>query len=503
MADKDISEDDNEKELLESIDRFVDFYIEAFKEIHAAVLKKIENPHQYIPNHHDYPWMSMGDSGFPLFFETGFYDKDGRKNYVQTLRGGGGLLDMHMLDRKNEKYPEVDKLIDFLRGNDLGKRFKSEHSDTVSEYEIEAMILSTVESYFQRFGTGPLDEILRGRAIKKMISGSILDRLELRIIIPITLTHFDVDHYRLTDATYITRIPKGIQLSRARMDMRGSGAVKTVVGAATHAFVAIDWSIETKNRAEVRASLNNPSKNVMDEADLFFAALRGATGAKTGYAQIVMMLTTGVVDVFCDLPTTYGATYRRYPAEFDEYGWAYGGQSRVTVEQMADVKRLYNLILARPEDRVRIALKRLNTCMSRDDAADAVLDATIALEVLLGDKENMAISYKIRMRAGALAAFRGDRISTEVASAVKRIYDVRSEIVHGVTATKKRKTVVPEEEKHIAERDAAIDMLRYIIDILLENPRFLDPSKIDQELMLGDAPTQQEPDLFEDQGGVE
>ena len=131
---------------------------------------------------------------------------------------------------------------------------------------------------------------------------------------------------------------------------------------------------------------------------------------------------------------------------------------------------------------------RLNTCMSRDDAVDAVLDATIALEVLLGDKENMAIAYKIRMRAGALAAFRGDRLSTEVAAAVNKIYATRSKIVHGLTTSKSKKRVVPEEDRYVIERDAAVDILRYIIEILLENPRFLEPGKIDQELLLGVAP---------------
>ena len=429
----------------------------------------------------------MSDSGFPLFFETGFYDKNGPKYYTQTLRGTG-IISMLMLDRDNNKFPECDKLYEFLQGDALGQGFKSDHDDEVSRYEVEALISSTVESYFQRFGTGPLDEEKRRDAMKKMLWGSILGSFQLRIVIPITLTHFDVDHYRLTESSYIARIPKGIQLSRARMDMRGSGAVKNVVGAATHAFISTDWSIEVNSRHKVRQSLNNPAKNVLDEADLFFAALRGATGAKTGYAQVIMMPTDGVVDVFCDLPTTYGATYRRYPAEFDEYGWAYGGQSRVTAEQMADVKRLYTLILARPEERVRIALMRLNTCMSRDDAVDAVLDATIALEVLLGDKENMAIAYKIRMRAGALAAFRGDRLSTEVAAAVNKIYATRSKIVHGLTTSKSKKRVVPEEDRYVIERDAAVDILRYIIEILLENPRFLEPGKIDQELLLGIAP---------------
>ncbi len=484
MAETELADGDENSGKLEVVQRFIDLFEEAFDELHAAVLEKLRNPNQYLSNHYDYPQMMRGDAGFPTFTETGTFDKAGRKNYVQTVRGYG-LLSVLMIGKDEKQLPSIIRLTEFLQSNDLGKKFISHHSDKVSEFSVHVMVSSTVESYFQRFGTGPLDNQLRWRAMAKMLFGCLTNQVFLKLIVPIALTHFDVDHYRLTDTTYITRIPKGIQLSRARMDLRGSGAVKHVVGAATHAFISTAWSVEVTTRDQLRHSLNDPSRNVLDEADLFFAALRGATGAKTGYAQIAFLPTNAVVDVYCDLPTIYGATYRRYPSEFDQYGWVYGGQSRITKEQMDDVKRLYNLILERPEDRVRLALKRLNTCMSRDDAMDAILDATIALEILLGDTKGEAIAYKIRMRAGALAAHQGDRKATEVLAAVKKLYETRSKIVHGSTFMKKAKQVVPDEERFILERNAAIEVLRYILRCLLEHPRFLQPERIDEELLLG------------------
>ena len=52
----------------------------------------------------------------------------------------------------------------------------------------------------------------------------------------------------------------------------------------------------------------------------------------------------------------------------------------------------------------------------------------------------------------------------------------------------------------LRERDAAAAMLRYVVDILLEHPRYLDPPKIDRELLFGMAPPPDhgtdEPDLF-------
>ncbi|MBY5803447.1 HEPN domain-containing protein [Rhizobium ruizarguesonis] len=162
---------------------------------------------------------------------------------------------------------------------------------------------------------------------------------------------------------------------------------------------------------------------------------------------------------------------------------------------MEDVRRLYNLILGRREERVAIALKRLNSCMTRDDAVDAILDATIGLEVLLGDQENQALSYKLRLRAGALARLSGTRKPADVVASVKKIYEVRSAIVHGLKTKKPKKRLLePEAGPFAAERAAAADMLRFAIDLLLEHPVYLDPLKIDADLLI-------EPAVPEGQGG--
>ncbi|MGO4117810.1 hypothetical protein ELH53_07150 [Rhizobium ruizarguesonis] len=133
--------------------------------------------------------------------------------------------------------------------------------------------------------------------------------------------------------------------------------------------------------------------------------------------------------------------------------------------------------------------------MTRDDAVDAILDATIGLEVLLGDQENQALSYKLRLRAGALARLSGTRKPADVVASVKKIYEVRSAIVHGLKTKKPKKRLLePEAEPFAAERAAAADMLRFAIDLLLEHPVYLDPLKIDADLLI-------EPAVPEGQGG--
>ena len=66
------------------------------------------------------------------------------------------------------------------------------------------------------------------------------------------------------------------------------------------------------------------------------------------------------------------------------------------------------LIASSESEAIRLAINRLNGCLTRTDPADAILDATIGLELLLGDDQNQSLSYKLRLRAAALAILHGD-----------------------------------------------------------------------------------------------
>ncbi|MGO6880679.1 hypothetical protein ACCS44_17550 [Rhizobium ruizarguesonis] len=464
----------------------------AFDELHAAVLEKIRNPGQYFSPHNDYPTLSLMDSGFPIFHEHGFYNDKTPRNYVGIFRPTS-LLGAFMHVRTEKEFPAGAKLISLLKENEFGKRF--ELDSPFSGHDVDEMIATAVERYLHVYGAGPLISDNRRKVLHRMLMGVIRDEYPVTVMVPIALTHFAADRFRLSRNAYVARISRGLQLARSRIDRRGSGAVAGVVSAATHAYVSTDWSMPASTIRGVRDGLNDPSQNVLEEIDVFFAALRAATGAITGYAQVCMVPRQWSVGYFVDLPPVFGATYRRYPNSFDNYGWAGSGQSVVTARELEDVRRLYNLILGRREERVAIALKRLNSCMTRDDAVDAILDATIGLEVLLSDQENQALSYKLRLRAGALARLSGTRKPSDVVASVKKIYEARSAIVHGLKTKKtKKRLLAPEAEPYVAERATAADMLRFIIDILLEHPVYLDPLKIDADLLI-------EPALPEGQGG--
>ncbi|MEZ4573093.1 MAG: hypothetical protein R2849_22795 [Thermomicrobiales bacterium] len=101
----------------------------------------------------------------------------------------------------------------------------------------------------------------------------------------------------------------------------------------------------------------------------------------------------------------------------------------------------------------------------------------------MSDREHGNLSYKLRMRAGALSQLAAHPVKDpgEVARDVRDIYNERSAIVHGsggVSGT------VSFAGRHSSLK-LAIDYLRSIIWLIVTNSRFADPTNIDKELLLG------------------
>lgn len=212
---------------------YIDKFETAFDELHQAVVRYSKTPGQYISPHHDYPIMSILDSGFPSFHEAGFYRDSAPRDYVSILRPRGlvGLLSGY--ERPKVGFPKGAELAEYLRTHDIGKRLNLKghvYEGKASDGPVDRLVGDAVERYLQLHG---LDETIepqrRTEVIMPILWGTVTHNLSLRLVAPITMTHFDVDHFPLSESTYITRIPKKLQLARARMSTRGTGAVQMVV----------------------------------------------------------------------------------------------------------------------------------------------------------------------------------------------------------------------------------------------------------------------------------
>lgn len=475
----------------EQFKRYLELFSEAFDELHEAVIKQINLPSQYVPPHHNYPVMSMTDASFPIFHDTGFYRDSGPKDYVGTLRPRTlvGLLGGYA--RPQHGFPMGTKLASFLREHEIGKRLNLDERPLPelppSDHNVDHLVGDAVERYMHQYGVdAPVDAKRRDAVIRPLALGTVYRKLDVSFVVPIVLTRFQVKYFRLTETSYIVRMPKKFQLARARTKRWGSGAVGHVAGAATHAFVSNGWSLDEAGGVDdVRTSLGQASPNMQEAADAFFGALRVATGISTGYAQLLWVPRHWALDYFCDLTPVYGVTVRRYPSEYDDYGWSRATEI-VTTTQLDEVRRVYQAVTASESEAIRLAINRLNGCLTRTDPADAILDATIGLELLLGDDQNQSLSYKLRLRAAALAILHGDPANPpkEVAAKVKRLYEARSVIVHGRSKKRSKKAAERTDTSHANERLVATDLLRFVLNVLLANPQYLDPAKIDDGLLL-------------------
>lgn len=480
------------KEGRQELLRYLELFAYAFDELHDAVKEHASKPGQHIRPHHDYPIMSWLDSGFPSFRELGFYNDKSPRDYVGMVRPRGllGLITGGYTSQST--FPKGAELASFLRTHKIGSRLGlGAHKNLFSDRPIERLVAEAVDRYMHLYGLNATIEAQRRDAvIRRLVFGTVSRPLNLRLVVPITMTHFEVDHFQLTETTYIARIPKKLQLARARMTTLGSGAVQMVVGAATHALVSNGWHVDADEIGEVQRALNQSSSNALDAVDSFFGALRIATGISTGYAQLLWVPRRWALDYFCDLTPVYGTTLRRYPGEYDNYGWT-GSGAAVSAKDLTEIRRVYLAVVSSQSEAIRLALARLNGCLTRSDPVDAILDGTIGLELLLGDDQSHSLSYKLRLRAAALTLLQAHPVypAAEVASKVKRLYEVRSKIVHGLRKKRSQKASEPTDTSNANERLLASDLLRFVLNALLTNPSYQDnPAKIDEGLLLrGDS----------------
>ncbi|MGO9006774.1 MAG: hypothetical protein ACLQIQ_06240 [Beijerinckiaceae bacterium] len=79
---------------------------------------------------------------------------------------------------------------------------------------------------------------------------------------------------------------------------------------------------------------------------------------------------------------------------------------------------------------VDVALDRLNLARRRRSSGNQAIDICICLEALMGDDSSQELTYKLRLRAALLLGTTyNERL--EISEAVRKLYDLRSKVVHG------------------------------------------------------------------------
>jgi hypothetical protein len=345
---------------------------------------------------------------------------------------------------------------------------------------VQLSIEHAANMHFLKFGEGPSTRKSRLVILQPIVAGLINDRLAIAVIVPIALTRFDFERVRLANDAILIRMSEGFQRARWEGKARGANGHDAVLAAATHALVLTDWSIPNGAKLNLGEYLSRPAPQITEVIDSFFAALRLELGIETGYAQEIRLSRGWRTQYRLGDPEVYAVGARRYPTRFDDFGWTSENLPTVNRAGVEAAAKTWRALRSVEDSGLKLALRRLNTAMTRDDPVDTVLDATIALEVLLGDGDGQSIAWKLRMRAAAIIGIDADNTKIEeVRKAIGKTYDARSAIVHG---GKSRRSADSHDQHKAAQ--IALDTLRSVIKQLVAYPDYLDPLRIDSELLL-------------------
>ncbi|QWT21251.1 hypothetical protein KPL74_04445 [Bacillus sp. NP157] len=451
----------------------------AYEEVEAAIGERLAAGNR--PSRlHRFPRLSLRINGIPSL-DDGAWSGDGPLEYSSLLEPPYGDDEARKLGKfPPARFPAVAALVSFALAHPSIVRMDQEYSgpeDIFTKIGIDLLIARAVDFRYLRYGEAPVSHDVREAVLRPIFKGLFADRLNFAVLAPIALVHFDFDRMRIAPDAYLIRMSPDLQRARWSAKAYGLAGHEQVLAAATHTFVLTGWGIDNGDSFGLYNSLSNFNPEARERINALFAALRIATGVETGYAQEVRLSRGWRHRHNYGLPDVHAAGARLYPEHFDDFGWNRNDLPRVVRDQMRSVPALFAALTTSSNDRLELALRRLNAAMTRSDVADAILDATIALEILLGDGDGQAINWKLRMRGAALAGLDGDQNAGEAMHvAIGKVYSARSSIVHG---GRRRSDGLDEG----SARQLAIETLRTILSIVARRSEYLDPLRIDAELL--------------------
>lgn len=453
-------------------------YDRALEETINAIRAKLSDGKK--PEGAKWPRVSMRDNGMPSISEASLFERNGPLEFSSVLEPSWNDDAARAKGKFPEgEFPHMGDLVRFVLDDPQVSRI---YMEKPHEKFIKVLVTMGVESaantHFLRFGNISSDVKSRMSVLRPLLIGLTAERLQTPVVIPIALVRFDFDRVRLSENAILIRMSDGLQRARWEGKAHAANGHDAVLAAATHALVLTTWSISNDSKWSLGETLSHPAPQIAEVVDSFFAALRLELDVDTGYAQEIRLAKGWRSHDRLGDPEVYAVGARRYPAHFDDYGWMNQDLPFVSKDETKAVARTWLGLLAIKDPRFALALRRFNAASLRDDPADVILDATIALEILLGDGDGQSISWKLRMRAAALIGLDADRSRMEkVRIAINDTYGVRSAIVHG--GRRKQKDL---DEYAAAKR--AVDILRSVINAIIAHPAYLDPLKIDSDLLL-------------------
>ena len=434
-----------------------------------------------------------GNLGFPIFLKSYMQGPIDYKNaFLPTKPEEPPLVQMFGIK-------EFDRLIKFCTDESivqeklLGKKL-SEYRD-INDYKffenylcsnIMIVIWETIDRFLHLYGNCDSNKFDLGIIVEEFVNSVFDDYIYVDYYIPILYCKFGFDDLEISDDLKITKMDDKTQIARAILINLEQGIIKEVASSATHALVIKNKKLKSLGWFDIPNVISDIKNYPMEEIEGFMASMRIVSGADFGYIQLLMKPRGWVFHYRSDLPTLEGICVKSYPKYFDTQLWQISKIPIINEKTAIRIGNICKKLNKVNNNKLKLAIRRINHCFLRDEDEDKIIDAVIGLEALLGDRGG-GITYKISMRAGVLSkkldSFTEN--ASDICKYVKRLYDIRSQIVHGVYRSKINEIEI-EENKRIRASDLAIRYLGYFIQIMLDNDEFLKIENIDRELLSSD-----------------
>lgn len=451
-------------------------------EIGLDIIKTLERQNTPIKSHLGYRTVRFKGNGLPVFYDSGL------KNYGQPFG-----LDNQSTVNCNQN-PVFRTFINFAKQNDtIRKHFEIPASSEISSLNDEkeaifeklvlALISNTIDLYIHKNRDGAFSPEWLKPYYREIERGIFDETLQVDILVPILMLAFDFDSIWLNKKVALFKMNNEAQESRAYLQDLDPKVHWAAANVTSHAFLFKDYKLKNKGYWGIEEEILKLLKENDELINNYFAMLKVVTDFQTGYAQILINPTMWSFYFMAHLPTFIRKSVRNYPSYFDDE--FHKSIPVVKVQQLEKLKQLQANQVTITNKRIKLALRRLNNCLLRDNEEDKILDAVIGLEALFGDSEKQEMTHKLALRAGIISTLDSENEynSVEIMKAVKTIYSYRSAVAHGSKNVEKKRFLEIGSKK-ITSVEFAIALLRNSIITLLENQKFLEPSKIDEELLL-------------------
>lgn len=457
-------------DLLISKKTYRDIYLLAKRIIIDATnsLKHALDDKKYLGNIFDFPIINENTFGAYPTFSNNFLGKepidyayifshhdktkvlytslDGYLDMISYFSNHPKIASIFVYNYKNDK--EKQLYIPFVY--DLIKRYLTLYTITFKENKFKELFLEITRFYVSK-------------------------KLELEMWVPILLTDFKCDYFKINENYYIKKLNKIEQLSRCQIKYYGSGVHETVMGLAN--FVLVRENIELNlPEPHVEYSLDRFYNNFFakNDVDLYFLAQYMVCFKKSGYSQVVYNPLNWGKRYKGNLIPLSGFSIREYPDYFDDYVWLDKNNFiEISESRLEEIKELFLFFMNTDSLKLKNALKRFRYCVYRTKDDDSILDSVIAMESLLDDNTQGEITFKISLRMAYIVSLHNNKINpNETFNVMKKIYKYRSNIVHG-NSIKENDNKIEYNNRIYTVNELAIELLIICIKTIKKNPYLL------------------------------